>query len=100
MLVNERGRIIGISEAFRIGIAIKIRLDEADKSALNSHRDSVSSQSQQGDDNKKQIDNGQKAEWNNVPELDSAQWTSSGFLLLAFRFHHSGQHEAQRTFLP
>lgn len=72
MLVNKCGSVVSIREALGVGIALKFCFHQADKYALYSHRNPVSGQSKQSDNDEKQIDNRKKAEWDDVPELDPA----------------------------
>ena len=56
MLVNKCGSIIGVCEALGVGVAFKVRFDEADKNTLHAHSNPIPSQSEQSDNNEQEID--------------------------------------------
>jgi hypothetical protein len=72
MLVNKCGSIIGVREALGVGVTFKVCFDEADKNTLYAHSNPIPSQSEQSDNNEQEIDDREKAQWNDVPELDPA----------------------------
>lgn len=57
VLVNKSNSIIGTREAFRVWVAVQICFDEAEKKALNTHRNPIARQSEQSDNDQEQIDN-------------------------------------------